>query len=83
MPKKKTGQRKKAEKAKIRQKLLRTKGLEIDLINHPSNILMVCLYFVQGYQIIGVWPVWEASEKPSILLFLPVYPKTPSVLSLW
>ncbi|VDP39664.1 unnamed protein product [Schistosoma curassoni] len=40
MPKKKTGQRKKAEKAKIRQKLLRTKGLEIDLINHPSNILM-------------------------------------------
>ncbi|CAH8545443.1 unnamed protein product [Schistosoma curassoni] len=42
MPKKKTGQRKKAEKAKIRQKLLRTKGLEIDLINHPSNILMEC-----------------------------------------
>ncbi|KAH9587788.1 Zinc finger protein [Schistosoma haematobium] len=42
MPKKKTGQRKKAEKAKIRQKLLRKKGLEIDLINHPSNILMEC-----------------------------------------
>ncbi|CAH8546157.1 unnamed protein product [Schistosoma margrebowiei] len=42
MPKKKTGQRKKAEKAKIRQKLLRQKGLEIDLINHPSNILMEC-----------------------------------------
>ncbi|CAH8520348.1 unnamed protein product [Heterobilharzia americana] len=42
MPKKKTGQRKKAEKAKVRQKLLRKQRLEIDLINHPSNILMEC-----------------------------------------
>lgn len=43
MPKKKTGQRKKAEKAKARQKLLRKQRLETNLIAHPSNVLMECV----------------------------------------
>ncbi|THD19691.1 zinc finger protein [Fasciola hepatica] len=43
MPKKKTGQRKKAEKARARQKLMRTQRSNIDLINHPSNVAMECV----------------------------------------
>ncbi|CAL8090985.1 unnamed protein product [Calicophoron daubneyi] len=42
MPKKKTGQRKKAEKAKARRKLLQAQKLEVDLNSHPSNIQMEC-----------------------------------------
>lgn len=42
MPKKKTGQRKKAEKQRERQKELR--NAEKSLAQQPSNFLMVCEY---------------------------------------
>lgn len=41
MPKKKTGQRKKAEKQKLRQKEIRSAKENIALAEHPSNSLMV------------------------------------------
>lgn len=40
MPKKKTGQRKKAEKQKLRQKEIRNK--EILLPEYPCNVTMEC-----------------------------------------
>lgn len=40
MPKKKTGQRKKAEKQKLRQKEIRNK--EISLVDYPCNAVMEC-----------------------------------------
>ncbi|KAL3267286.1 hypothetical protein HHI36_011417 [Cryptolaemus montrouzieri] len=42
MPKKKTGQRKKAEKQKLRQKQIRTARENIALAEHPSNAPMEC-----------------------------------------
>ncbi|XP_015521387.1 zinc finger protein 330 homolog [Neodiprion pinetum] len=42
MPKKKTGQRKKAEKQKLRQKEIRTAKGQIDLAKFPSNAIMEC-----------------------------------------
>ncbi|XP_023013673.1 zinc finger protein 330 homolog [Leptinotarsa decemlineata] len=42
MPKKKTGQRKKAEKQKLRQKEIRAAKENIDLAEHPCNISMEC-----------------------------------------
>ncbi|KAK7604067.1 hypothetical protein V9T40_004340 [Parthenolecanium corni] len=42
MPKKKTGQRKKAEKQKLRQKEIRSAKENIALAEHPSNSLMEC-----------------------------------------
>ncbi|KAG5893366.1 hypothetical protein JTB14_000131 [Gonioctena quinquepunctata] len=42
MPKKKTGQRKKAEKQKLRQKEIRTAKGHVDLAVHPCNITMEC-----------------------------------------
>jgi len=41
MPKKKTGQRKKAEKQKLRQKEIRSR--EADIAEHPSNVSMECV----------------------------------------
>lgn len=41
MPKKKTGQRKKAEKQKLRQKEIRTSKEQIDLAKVPANAVMV------------------------------------------
>ena len=43
MPKKKTGQRKKAEKQKLRQKEIRNAKDNVQLANHPSNVTMVML----------------------------------------
>ncbi|VEL21009.1 unnamed protein product [Protopolystoma xenopodis] len=43
MPKKKTGQRKKAEKQKIRQKMMLESKKSCDLATNPSNLLMVGL----------------------------------------
>lgn len=40
MPKKKTGQRKKAEKQKLRQKEIRTAKDNVSLADHPSNMTM-------------------------------------------
>lgn len=40
MPKKKTGQRKKAEKQKLRQKEIRSKDTE--LAEYPCNAVMEC-----------------------------------------
>lgn len=40
MPKKKTGQRKKAEKQKLRQKEIRNR--EADVAEHPCNANMEC-----------------------------------------
>lgn len=40
MPKKKTGQRKKAEKQRLRQKEIRSR--EVDLAAHPCNANMEC-----------------------------------------
>ncbi|XP_045504593.1 zinc finger protein 330 homolog [Colias croceus] len=42
MPKKKTGQRKKAEKQKLRQKEIRNARGQIDLAQHPCNLPMEC-----------------------------------------
>lgn len=42
MPKKKTGQRKKAEKQKLRQKEIRNARGHADLAQHPSNLPMEC-----------------------------------------
>lgn len=42
MPKKKTGQRKKAEKQKLRQKEIRTAKENIQLAEHPCNLAMEC-----------------------------------------
>lgn len=42
MPKKKTGQRKKSEKNKIRQKEIRKNHLNISLADHPCNANMEC-----------------------------------------
>ncbi|KAH9631933.1 hypothetical protein HF086_000270 [Spodoptera exigua] len=42
MPKKKTGQRKKAEKQKLRQKEIRNARENVDLAAHPCNIPMEC-----------------------------------------
>lgn len=44
MPKKKTGQRKKAEKQKLRQKEIRTAKDQIDLAKFPCNAVMVSNY---------------------------------------
>lgn len=41
MPKKKTGQRKKAEKQKLRQKEIRAAKEQIDLAKFPCNSVMV------------------------------------------
>ena len=41
MPKKKTGARKKAEKQKDRQKLIREAAGRRDLVEYPSNFSMV------------------------------------------
>lgn len=41
MPKKKTGQRKKAEKQKLRQKEIRTAKDNLELAKYPSNAAMV------------------------------------------
>lgn len=42
MPKKKTGQRKKAEKQRLRQKEIRTANENIQLAEHPCNLPMEC-----------------------------------------
>ncbi|XP_028168865.1 zinc finger protein 330 homolog [Ostrinia furnacalis] len=42
MPKKKTGQRKKAEKQKLRQKEIRNARGVVDLAQHPCNLPMEC-----------------------------------------
>ncbi|KAJ3655439.1 hypothetical protein Zmor_014571 [Zophobas morio] len=42
MPKKKTGQRKKAEKQKLRQKEIRTAKDNVALAQHPCNVCMEC-----------------------------------------
>lgn len=42
MPKKKTGQRKKAEKQKLRQKGIRTAKENMTLAQHPCNAPMEC-----------------------------------------
>lgn len=42
MPKKKTGQRKKAEKQRLRQKEIRTAKGNIQLAEHPCNLPMEC-----------------------------------------
>lgn len=42
MPKKKTGQRKKAEKQKLRQKEIRTAKDNLDLAQVPCNAAMEC-----------------------------------------
>lgn len=42
MPKKKTGQRKKAEKQKQRQKEIRNAREHVDLAQHPCNLPMEC-----------------------------------------
>ncbi|KAJ2945314.1 hypothetical protein O0L34_g9401 [Tuta absoluta] len=42
MPKKKTGQRKKAEKQKLRQKEIRNAKGQVDLAAHPCNVPMEC-----------------------------------------
>lgn len=41
MPKKKTGQRRKAEKQKLRQKEIRTAKDQVDLAKFPCNAVMV------------------------------------------
>lgn len=41
MPKKKTGQRRKAEKQKLRQKEIRTAKEQIDIAKLPCNTVMV------------------------------------------
>ncbi len=43
MPKRKTGQRKKAEKQKERQKLLQSAYSTKQLVEWPCNFLMVCI----------------------------------------
>ncbi|XP_065282924.2 zinc finger protein 330 homolog [Dermacentor albipictus] len=42
MPKKKTGQRKKAEKQKLRQKAIRGNAARVNLGDHPCNAVMEC-----------------------------------------
>lgn len=42
MPKKKTGQRKKAEKQKLRQKEIRNAREHVDIAQHPCNLPMEC-----------------------------------------
>ncbi|KOB75389.1 Uncharacterized protein OBRU01_03430 [Operophtera brumata] len=44
MPKKKTGQRKKAEKQKLRQKEIRASREHVDLAQHPCNRLPTCAH---------------------------------------
>ena len=45
MPKKKTGQRKKAEKQKERLQAIRAAHLERPLVDRPCNITIVCYCF--------------------------------------
>lgn len=42
MPKKKTGQRKKAEKQKLRQKEIRNAKDNVSVAQHPCNTSMEC-----------------------------------------
>lgn len=42
MPKKKTGQRKKAEKQKLRQKEIRESRENVELAKYPCNAAMEC-----------------------------------------
>lgn len=49
MPKKKTGQRKKAEKQKLRQKGIRSARENLDLAKFPCNSIMVRWYFGNYY----------------------------------
>lgn len=46
MPKKKTGQRRKAEKQKLRQKKIRTAKDQIDLAKFPCNAIMASNYIL-------------------------------------
>lgn len=51
MPKKKTGQRKKAEKQKLRQKEIRTAKDNLTLGKYPCNALMVSQQtFLQSFK---------------------------------
>jgi len=53
MPKKKTGQRKKAEKMRARQKGIRSAKDNLSLAKHPCNATMVNkFYFIMIYIII-------------------------------
>lgn len=47
MPKRKTGQRKKAEKQKERQKLLQAAFYNKQLVDWPCNFLMVYIIFLK------------------------------------
>lgn len=50
MPKKKTGQRRKAEKQKLRQKEIRTAKDQLDLAKFPCNAVMVNMIYYNVHQ---------------------------------
>lgn len=50
MPKKKTGQRRKAEKQKLRQKEIRTAKDQLDLAKFPCNAVMVSMIHYNIHQ---------------------------------
>lgn len=61
MPKKKTGQRKKAEKQRLRQKEIRTE--KRDLGKFPSNAIMVNLIlYLEIYNLYISFPVERKTE---------------------
>lgn len=70
MPKKKTGQRKKAEKQKLRQKEIRNR--EVNLAEHPCNEVMECDKCEK-----------KQKTRQSLLLFLPKYSASAELRSMW
>lgn len=97
MPKKKTGQRKKVEKQKLRQKEIRSAKELIDLGKFPCNAAMVVYYlhfiiFINDNNCCsnlctcfytGMRQVQQEAKEPSLLLLLSKRPKTSNVCTLW
>lgn len=75
MPKKKTGQRKKAEKQRLRQKEIRTAKENIQLAQHPCNSTMECEKCHRYHVFNSLKPFLNSlnrqkTEKPRVLLLL-------------
>jgi hypothetical protein len=78
MPKKKTGQRKKAEKQKMRQKGIRDAKGNRDVADYPCNISMVSVYYAISYVCTGMYAYKiyiYCMSQTYILLYFSMYNK--------
>lgn len=91
MPKKKTGQRKKAEKQRLRQKEIRTAKENVQLAQHPSNSTMECEK-CHRYHVFNFQPLLKTdlirvnrqeTEEQSVLLLLPERPTATGLCAVW